>query len=202
MPQDPNIVEIIKSPYQVVHVANDQGEIINALGGDTSGAGATPEQIQTAIEAAANLGNILTKLEQIRAHVDGIEPTIGNLTISSDSINLNTDQIETKLDAVNTTLEAIEAQTARSTGSIVNDSIDAGGAAQSLGAANPDALFAEFQNQSSADLWINEGAAAGVDAGFRIPAGGYWYSEPHHKPTGTFSVFGATTGQKFAFRRG
>lgn len=160
MPQDPNIVEIIKSPYQVVHVANDQGEIINALGGDTSGAGATPEQIQAAIEAAANL------------------------------------------DEIETLLETIVDQTQRSTGPIVNGSIGAGGTAQSLGVANPDALFAEFQNQSSADLWINEGAAAGVDAGFRIPAGGYWYSEPHHKPTGTFSVFGATTGQKFAFRRG
>jgi hypothetical protein len=100
-------------------------------------------------------------------------------------------------------LKAIATATRSATGSSpVNGFVATGGTAQELAAADANAVFAEFQNQSSGDLWIKEGGAAGVDSGFKVVAGGGWHSEPKHKPTGAFSVYGANTGQKFVFQRG
>jgi hypothetical protein len=351
MPQDPNIVERIKSPYQVVHVANDQGEIINALGGGGSSGGsggATPAQIQAAIESAVNLANILAKLEQIRTNAAtettlasaltalnmiatntasnrydfqlaedaagtafvikcdyqagslvyltlGLAPytpippitvappdtgsggsSAASATIVSQVFEATTNsagnweigqalrriQIISPIGVVTATawhndatataistaptptdykllddvsldelrniqaiignligaiddaawisgdgtvitlLKAIATSVKQTTSPITNGIITIGGTAQSLAAADPEARFAEFQNTSSGDLWINEGADAGINAGFKLLPGSSWCSPPHHKPTGSFSVYGATTGQRFVFRRG
>jgi ABC-type transporter Mla subunit MlaD len=81
---------------------------VNELLSGASSGGATQGQVQAAIEAAANLGTIISALNSIFLAVDGIEPVIGSLQISSDSINLNTDTLEAKSDSL---IQALGAKT-------------------------------------------------------------------------------------------
>jgi hypothetical protein len=82
-------------------------------------------------------------------------------------------------------------------------SITAGGTAQDLFAANTSRKGWWIQNISVGDLWIrDDGAAAAADTpSFKLAAGGY-FECPANGASGTkISIFGATTGQKFAARQ-
>jgi hypothetical protein len=72
---NPNIPELVKSPYPATHIVDANGDIVSSFSGGSGGGGAgiSQAQVQAAIEAATNLANILAKLEQIRTHVDGID---------------------------------------------------------------------------------------------------------------------------------
>ena len=79
--------------------------------------------------------------------------------------------------------------------------IAAGGAAQTLMAANLVRRGFELQNLSTGDLWISEfGDAAASQPSKRIAAGALYETPAHACPTAAISIFGATTGQAFAAR--
>jgi len=80
--------------------------------------------------------------------------------------------------------------------------IASGGVAQTLAAARTDRQGFWLQNQSNADLWVNEigSTAAATQPAIRIPAGAYWIMEDTGVTVAAISIFGATTGQAFAAR--
>lgn len=81
-----------------------------------------------------------------------------------------------------------------------NGTITAGGTAQTLfSGATPQNGFA-VQNTSSADLWVNDLGAAGVNAGFLVPSLQTFTSISGYRPAGPLSIYGATTGQTFCAR--
>jgi hypothetical protein len=54
----------------------------------------------------------------------------------------------------------------------------------------------EIQNQSTADLWLNIGGTAGVNSGFKIPAGASYSLPDRTAVRQGVSIFGATAGLK------
>lgn len=82
---------------------------------------------------------------------------------------------------------------------ITNGTIATGGTAQTVAAERFGRKYLEIQNTSTGDLWLRWNAVAGVNAGYRIPAGGSWNNPSQWCPDGFISIFGATTGQTFAF---
>jgi len=80
-------------------------------------------------------------------------------------------------------------------------SIAAGGTAQVLMPANAARRGFIFQNQSVADLYINEtGTAAPDQSSLRLAAGAYYTPPQQQSSTGAVSIFGSTTGQAFFAR--
>lgn len=89
----------------------------------------------------------------------------------------------------------------KSTQTSRSGSIATGGSSQVFIPANPSRRGFTFQNQSVADMYINEsGTAAPDNSSLRVPAGGYFTPPPQQSSTGAVSVFGATTGQAFFAR--
>jgi hypothetical protein len=81
-------------------------------------------------------------------------------------------------------------------------SITAGGTAQQLMPANAARLGWSIQNHSTGDLWVNDvgGTAAAIQPSIQVPSGALYESPPGCAPTSSISVFGATTGARFAAR--
>lgn len=80
-----------------------------------------------------------------------------------------------------------------------SSTIASGGAAQSVAAAFPGRLYLLFQNHSDTDMWINFGVVAvASQPSFKIIAGGSYASSARFCPTGSISVFCATTGKGFS----
>ena len=78
--------------------------------------------------------------------------------------------------------------------------IASGGAAQLLVGPNSARNGVWLQNNSDADLRMVEGgAAASATSGMKVPAGGYYETPPNRRAVGSWSVFGATTGQTFEY---
>lgn len=89
------------------------------------------------------------------------------------------------------------------TPSSISGTITTGGAAQQLTGAFPNRKGCAIQNQSAADLWINDlGTAAATQPSIRVPAGAQYLcgAGGGGAPAGALSIFGATTGQAFAGR--
>lgn len=82
----------------------------------------------------------------------------------------------------------------------LSGTITTGGSAQALASVNPGRHGCMVQNQSTTDLWVSDiGTAAATQPSVKIPAGAqYLCMTP--APTGTLSIFGATTAQAFAAR--
>jgi hypothetical protein len=80
-----------------------------------------------------------------------------------------------------------------------DSTITTGLTAQTVVASNVNRKYLEIFNLSSGDLFIKFGGTAAVDSGFKIQAGGYYYTPTLAVPTGALSIIGATTGQKFSY---
>lgn len=79
--------------------------------------------------------------------------------------------------------------------------ITAGGAAQTISAANANRKAMQLQNISTGSLYYNFGAAAGNGVGFLLAAnGGYYENAPGLCTNQSISIWGATTGQAFTFK--
>jgi hypothetical protein len=79
--------------------------------------------------------------------------------------------------------------------------IAAGGAPQTIAAANPARQGFLVQNLSAADLWFSSlGAATAGSPALRIAPGQLYESPAHGVPSTAISILGATTGQAFAAR--
>jgi hypothetical protein len=76
--------------------------------------------------------------------------------------------------------------------------ITSGGTSQTLAAALSTRVYIEIQNISDETMYINFGAAATTDSNsFKIIAGGSYVNPQQFCPTGTITIIGATTGEKF-----
>lgn len=81
--------------------------------------------------------------------------------------------------------------------------ITAGGAAQTLAAANPARRYLLIQNASAADLWINFTTAAVIDSpSIKLSAGDAFSMAAEYVSNQLISIIGATTGQKFTAKEG
>jgi hypothetical protein len=85
----------------------------------------------------------------------------------------------------------------KGSGVILSGTIAVGGFSQLFAAAKPSRDFLTIQNQSAADLWVQDvnGAATMDNQSYKIPAG-YTYEWPN-APLGAVYVIGASTGQTF-----
>lgn len=82
---------------------------------------------------------------------------------------------------------------------VLSGQISTGGTAQSLCAARANRCGLCVQNQSAADLWVNDlGAASADNGGIRIAAGALY--EFPYGPVDAVSILGATAGQAFYCR--
>ncbi len=64
--------------------------------------------------------------------------------------------------------------------------------------ANSARKYFEFQNASDVDMWLNFGAAAGVDAGFLVPAKQNWYAPAGTTVVATINVYCAVAAKSYA----
>lgn len=79
--------------------------------------------------------------------------------------------------------------------------ITAGGTHQALAPANSVRRYLMVQNNSSGDLWINEGATATLaPPSIRIAPGAVWEYPAQATPTGAMRIIGATMGQSFTIK--
>jgi len=76
-------------------------------------------------------------------------------------------------------------------------SITAGGASQTLAAANPARRGYSVQNTSSGPLRVSASVDPGAAAGYEIQPGQLYESPAHGSPAGELKIWGATTGQTF-----
>lgn len=77
-------------------------------------------------------------------------------------------------------------------------SITTGGTSQTVFAANSSRTWFLIQNISSAVMYINFGAAAVADSNsIKLNTGAFYENPSHFCPSGTITIIGATTGQKF-----
>lgn len=80
--------------------------------------------------------------------------------------------------------------------------ITLGGVAQTQITANASRHGCIVQNQSSADLWLNDlgVTAAAIQPSIWLPAGAVWTCSTGGTSLLAISIYGATTGQSFAAR--
>ena len=84
----------------------------------------------------------------------------------------------------------------------ISGTVTTGGTAQALSAGLIDRAGFWVQNNSSGDLWIRDGGsvAAAAQPSLKITAGQLYESPITGVPSGSISIFGATTGQAFTAR--
>jgi hypothetical protein len=82
---------------------------------------------------------------------------------------------------------------------VYSSTITTGGVSQQLFPANAHRRQGYFQNQSSGDLFIEQGTTASA-ASLKVPAGVSVVLEKSDDPASAWSVFGATTGQAYYAR--
>lgn len=143
--------------------------------------------IVSAIQSATDIDTLIASLNTIA----GNTYPVGSRTIAqSQSVAIASDQVVPVM------------RVAKALNPVVNGSIVTGGDAI-LVAASPARTYFEFQNNSAGDLFINFGAVAALDIGFRIPpSSSPWYSPDGYSVSNSISIWGATGGQKFAYITG
>ena len=76
--------------------------------------------------------------------------------------------------------------------------ITTGGTSQQLLATNANRRGWTLQNQSTGDLYYKIGGSATLDRfSYRLAAGQFYETPPHHTSTGAVNIIGATAGQAF-----
>ena len=82
----------------------------------------------------------------------------------------------------------------------INAVIVAGGTSQLAINTNPVRKAFEIQNNSSADMWFNTVANAGINIGIKLGAGQAYTTPSNAVDTGVIQIWGATTGQQYVIK--
>lgn len=72
---DPNIPELIKSPYPATHIVDANGDIVSNFSGGGGSGGISEAQVQAAIEAATNLNDLEAALLELTATPAAANPS-------------------------------------------------------------------------------------------------------------------------------
>ena len=85
---------------------------------------------------------------------------------------------------------------------VTNGSIATGGTSQVMVGSNANRKFLQIWNTSSTDiLWVQMGQASGVNSGFPIGPG-FMFQFPNPQPSNEIYIYGATTGDTYAYSEG
>lgn len=87
----------------------------------------------------------------------------------------------------------------RSTWTITNSTITAGGTSQQVAAFNSGRQFFFFQNTSDTAMWLNFGANAATNVGIQVAPGATYTFPVDFTTTRAINVICTTTGKTFAW---
>ena len=161
------------------------------------------------LDTTASMGTGLQKVAW-----DFPAPSIGNgcyvalvnntgTTIASDTITVDVYLVKATINVGNPSgspANVLEPATAYNP--VTNGSITTGGTSQVMVGSNANRKFLQIWNTSSTDiLWVQMGQASGVNSGFPIGPG-FMFQFPNPQPSNAVYIYGATTGDTYAYSEG
>ena len=124
-------------------------------------------------------------------------------TIASDTITVDVYLVKATINVGNSSsspANVLEPATAYNP--VTNGSITTGGTSQVMVGSNANRKFLQIWNTSSTDiLWVQMGQASGVNSGFPIGPG-FMFQFPNPQPSNDIYIYGATTGDTYAYSEG
>jgi hypothetical protein len=124
-------------------------------------------------------------------------------TIASDTITVDVYLVKATINVGNSSsspANVLEPATAYNP--VTNGSITTGGTSQVMVGSNANRKFLQIWNTSSTDiLWVQMGQASGVNSGFPIGPG-FMFQFPNPQPSNEIYIYGATSGDTYAYSEG
>ena len=177
--------------------------------------------VETATNSYITQQGVVT-LDTIASMVTGLQrvawdfpaPSIGNgcyvalinntgTTIASDTITVDVYLVKATINVGNPSgspANVLEPATAYNP--VTNGSITTGGTSQVMVGSNANRKFLQIWNTSSTDiLWVQMGQASGVNSGFPIGPG-FMFQFPNPQPSNEIYIYGATSGDTYAYSEG
>jgi hypothetical protein len=161
------------------------------------------------LDTTASMGTGLQKVAW-----DFPAPSIGNgcyvalinntgTTIASDTITVDVYLVKSTINVGNSSSSPANVlQPATAYNPVTNGSIATGGTSQVMVGSNANRKFLQIWNTSSTDiLWVQMGQASGVNSGFPIGPG-FMFQFPNPQPSNDIYIYGATTGDTYAYSEG